>query len=197
MDRDTLTFDAALHQYRLGEREVPSVTQVIDAVLPGWHASEWHKLRGTAVHRACQLLDERRLEWSSVDPQIKGRLQAWTKFLADARASILGVEMQLGSVAFQFAGTLDRLLQIDGDVVLADIKGTIEPQVELQLGGYSLLCPKHKKPVRAVAVQLGDDERYKTRWLPKRQLRLAENAFLATLTVFNFMKANGIKGDRR
>ncbi|MDO8598041.1 MAG: hypothetical protein Q7R45_15640, partial [Sulfuricaulis sp.] len=124
------TFDADRHEYRIGERIVPSVTQIIRAVLPGWQASEWHMQRGTALHHGCRLLDQGVLDWASVSPEIMPRVLAWQQFRLDAYATISAVEVQLASDRYWFAGTCDRVLArgVDSDII-CELKSTVEPQV--------------------------------------------------------------------
>lgn len=186
-----------LHEYRLDGQRLPSVTQILRRVLPGWQAAEWYLQRGRALHHACRLLDCGDLDWSSVSPEIEPRIRAWQKFLRDAPAHMLGVEVPVASRAYRFAGTCDRMLVYPGNVLtVADLKSTVEPQVILQLGGYSLLWREAGKgtPARAVAVQLNEDASYRTRWLNAHELRRAEQTFLAALTIFNFMEMNNLKG---
>lgn len=188
-----LAFDASAHEYRLAGHKVPSVTQVINAILPGWQASEWHKQRGRALHHGCALADKGVLDWATVSPEIEPRLRAWLKFRAEAKADVVAIERKLGSRAYQFAGTLDRLLVIcgGGERVLCDLKSTIEePQILVQLGGYSLLLPPGEKVRRAVGVELKADGNYSTRWVNQHELRRAEHHFLAVLTTFNLKKGN-------
>lgn len=191
-----LTFDEATHTYRLDGRVVPSVTQVIGSVLPGWQADEWYLQRGRALHHACALLDRGVLNWDSVAPEIIGRVRAWQRFVADSRAIIMGIETPHADSVYRFAGTIDRILFVDGVElpVICDLKSTIEPQVRVQLGGYSVLSGVGgKRPRRAVAVELHDDATYKTLWLNDHEMRRAEQTFLAALTVHNFKTMHGIR----
>ena len=183
-----LQFDAERHEYRLAGRLVPSVTQVIRAVLPGWEASEWHMQRGTALHHGCRLLDQGVLDWQSVSPEIGPRIQAWQKFRKDSMVDVVSVETPLFSERYWFAGTCDRMLARGiASGIVCDLKSTIEPQVRVQLGGYSILwAARGAKPHAAVAVELRADGTYRCLWLDAAELRIAEQTFLAALTIHNF-----------
>ena len=192
----TLTFNAFNHAYHLDGKSVPSVTTIIRAVIAGWSASEWHMQRGTAVHRACELLDQGLLDRATVFPEIESRVKAWEKFRADYPGIVETMETPLGSERYRFAGTPDRVFLEKNHHVIVDLKSSIEPQVKLQLGGYSLLWAENRgdgrKIAKAGAVELRENGTYSVLWLSAHQLRRAEQQFLALLTVYNFMNDNDL-----
>jgi len=192
----TLTFNAFNHAYHLDGKRVPSVTTIIRAVLGCWNASEWHMQRGTAVHRACELLDYGTLDRATVFPEIESRVNAWEKFRADYPGSVETIETPLGSERYRFAGTPDRIFLEDNRHVLVDLKSSIEPQVQLQLAGYSLLWAENRgdgrKITKAGAVELRANGTYSVLWLSAHQLRRAEQQFLALLNVYGFMNENDL-----
>lgn len=198
------TFDPESHCYRIDGRAVPSVTEVISAILPGWQAEAYFLQRGRALHYACELDDRGVLDWESVSVEIEGRVLAWRKFRNEWPACMVESERQLFSTAYNFAGTFDRVFERDGRLIIADLKSTCEPQVRLQLGGYSLLW-KEWKGIKnraahlngGVAIQLNSDETYRTLWVSERELSRHESQFLAALTLFGFAKAHNLKGSDR
>src|SRR6185369_16884352 len=108
-------FNADKHEYRIDGSVIPSVTQVIGTVLPGWQASQTKKDRGTAVHRMCSLLDDNKLEWDLVSKEIEGRVHAWRHFREDFPSTTVLNETSLAHPIHRYAGTLDRLLEIGKD----------------------------------------------------------------------------------
>lgn len=188
-----LEFQEADHTYRLNGRVLPSVTQIIRAVLPGWEASEWYLQRGRALHVGCELLARNRLHWPSVHPEIEPRLRALEKFLKESGAVVLGTEVKGACEKFQFAGKRDGDLLHLGERVTVDWKSTICPQVIVQLGGYWWTCPEDEKPTKAVAVELRDDATYRCEWIGKHELRRAAQMFLNCLSVYGFMQAHNLK----
>lgn len=203
-DDKQLTFDEESHTYRIGGQVVPSVTSVIGRVMPVWQADEFYLQRGRALHHGCVLSDRGTLDWNSVSPEIEGRILAWRNFRQQWPAGIIEMEMPLGSTAYRFAGTFDRLFEFDGEYILCDIKSTVEPQVEIQLGGYSLLWKervgilgrnRREWVARAVAVQVNPDETYRATWFDGAALRRAESAFIACLTIHNFMESRNLRGN--
>ncbi len=186
-----LTFDQESHRYAVDGRAIPSVTQVINSILPGWKADEWHMQKGTAMHYGCRLMDEGRLDWSSVAPEIMGRLRAWEKFRAEYPPKVLASEAPLAHPTFRFAGTLDRVFVSSGAALaLCDIKSTIAPQVKVQLGAYKLLwdeCSNDSRTItEGVAVELSDDGTYRTLWIDRKELERCGRVFLACLTIQGF-----------
>lgn len=187
-----LTFKPETHEYRLDGQVVPSVTQVVHRVFPGWQADEMYLARGTALHEACQALDEDFLDWSTVPSAIAGKVRAWQAFTQDCGMIAIDIERPLASQRYRFAGTLDRTFSYPGvGLVVCDLKSTIESRVRVQLGGYSLLLTESgQKPDRGVAVELRQDGTYRTLWLDRAALKICEQTFLGALTVFNFMETH-------
>ncbi len=194
-----LDFDPAEHAYRIDGVRVPSVTQVIRHVVPGFQADPYYLQRGTAIHHGCRLLDDGKLDWSSVAPEILPRIQAWEKFRHDWPAELVANEKPLGNPLLMFAGTLDRLFRWEGKLVLADIKSSFEPQSFLQLGGYANLVAGNsevgQRVHRGVVVEVRDDGTYRAEWRDQGALRRAEQQFLACLTIYGFMKTHNLKGN--
>lgn len=198
-----IEFNAEKHEYRIDGRIVPSVTEVIGAVLPGWQADSFYLSRGRAMHHACHLADEGRLDWDSVHPEIAGRVRAWQKFREDFPAKVVASETPIGHRIYGFAGTLDRVLESYGELIICDLKSSIAAQVRLQLAAYRMLwsyggpadAPMiHPMIRRAVAVELHDDA-YKTLWMRPDELLRCEKQFLACLSVFNFIQEHNLRKD--
>jgi hypothetical protein len=191
-----LTIDAD-HVYRFNGVQVPSVTQVINSIMPGWQADEWYLQRGTAMHHGCRLHDDGKLDWSSVAPEIAGRVRAWQKFRSQFPAKVVACEQSLCHPVFMFAGTLDRALLADGALVICDLKSSIAPQVKVQLGAYRLLWEHHAGVVtrntKGLAVELSDDGSYRTLWVDRGELDRCGRTFLSALTVFNFKQRESLK----
>lgn len=182
-----LTMDSD-HRYRIGGVEIPSVTQVINSVLPGWKADEYFLTRGSAMHAGCELMDAGTLDWSSVAPEIEGRLRAWQKFREEYPATVAACEVPLSHQLYRFAGTLDRVFVEPYAHVIGDIKSSIAPQVVIQLGAYSLLWEArgNAKISRGVAIELTDAGTYRTKWFTRRELEHGGRIFLACLSIHSF-----------
>jgi len=124
-----LTFDEALHEYRLGGVRVPSVTQLLAPLcsFEGIPTSVLEAKRdlGQRVHFACQLDDEDDLEESSVGDDVLGYLEGYRRFRRETGAAVVLNEQRVADHVMRFAGTLDRVLQIAGVKWLVDLKTCI------------------------------------------------------------------------
>jgi hypothetical protein len=136
---DGFAYSEPTHQYFIDGVEVPSVTTILKSagIIDDRFYTEAGRERGTAVHLACQLLDEDDLDFDSVAEEISGYLKAYQAFKKDSGFKPLKIEEGVYNRVYQYAGRYDRLGEIDGKIVLMDIKtGAIPKWVELQLLGY-------------------------------------------------------------
>jgi hypothetical protein len=164
-----LLFDAEKHEYSLNGVIVPSVTQILeDAGVIDYsfisHATREMALhRGSMVHLACQLYDERDLVESSVDPAIVPYLNAWKRFLSETGFILETdqIEKRFYNERWAYAGTRDRRGKLRGMPTVADIKTNDAPEwVRMQLAAY---CEFERFPttVGRMAVELHSDETYR------------------------------------
>jgi hypothetical protein len=124
-----LTFDEAAHVYRAGGVVVPSVTQVLSPLVDfsgiPEHVLEAKRQLGQEVHFACQLDDEDDLDESSVAPHVAPYLASWRAFKRDTGAEVLMNERRVFDPLLLFAGTLDRVVWLNGHHWLIDLKTCI------------------------------------------------------------------------
>jgi len=184
-------FDQETHTYRINDRIVPSVTQILTDIFGKryWY-DDWSTQRGRAIHTAINYLVEDCLDWGSVHNDIKGYLDAFVRFLDETKFKIIKSEEILYSKTYNFAGTSDLLMSDNnGQTILADIKSSVEPIVKLQLAGYAILYQENKIiPKRFCAIELSGDAKYKLHWYS--DIKYARHTFLACLSIYNFKIAN-------
>lgn len=187
-----LSFDEATHTYRLLGGPVPSVTQILAPLvdLSGIPASILDAKRqlGQDVHYACQLLDEDDLDEDSIEESIEPYVQAYRQFKVDTGAAVLENERKVAEPMLMYAGTLDRVMQINGTKWLVDLKTCIS--VPLAVG------PQTAAYMRA----LGDNSvthRAALRLRPDGTYRLDPltgvndwSVFMACLTLHRFKESN-------
>lgn len=124
-----LAFDEATHTYRFLGQVVPSVTQILRPLadfsgVPR-EVLEAKRALGQRVHLACQLFDEDDLDWASIEPDVGGYLDAWIAFRRDTGCEVLAVEERVCEPMLGYAGTLDRIILINGAKTLVDLKTSI------------------------------------------------------------------------
>jgi hypothetical protein len=184
------TFDPLHHVYTIDGQPVPSVTQVLSAMVPQWQPDDpWYMERGTAVHAAGALIAYDDL--GEFDPVIAPQVEACRLFYKDFRPVVRHVEEPVYSKLYRFAGTLDLGADITGKPTLIDWKGSLPKSVQWQLGAYSIaaretLGTNYKT---GFGVELRNDGTYKKG--ETYDLVRAGREFLGFLTAFNSMKREG------
>lgn len=177
-------FDEANHVYYVDGEAWPSVTQILkeESVIDDEWFTEYGRWRGSAVHRATQLLDEGRLDPKSVAEELRGYVKAWASFLKATKFRPALIEQYVWSESHRYCGTLDRSGVFAGQEpgtagVLIDIK-TYTPQdwAGLQLAGYGHAL-EPREVFRRIAVRLKADG-YELREFPIGDYLPDVNVFL-------------------
>lgn len=195
-------FDEPTHVYRLNGVVIPSVTTILrplydfrmidPAIL---HAKA---ALGTAVHRACELLDNDDLDQETDEGKaglepIAGYLAGYVKFKAEVRPVVLENESRLFHPVHRYAGTIDRRYTINRDLWDIDLKSTVamSPVVGLQTAAYSELFKANgdRRRPRRGALQLFPDGKYKL-WEFKDPSDIA--VFLSLLNIHRFKERHEI-----
>lgn len=199
---DGFTYSEPTHQYFIDGVEVPSVTTILKSagIIDDRFYTEVGRERGTAVHLACQLLDEDDLDFDSVAEEISGYLKAYQSFKKDSGFVPLKIEEGVYNRVYQYAGRYDRLGEIDGKIVLMDIKtGAIPKWVELQLIGYETaivdmgrVFQNFVNPVEELfALQLRENGAYTLKAIEGG--REKQEVFLSAVRLYHWKKNNGVK----
>lgn len=186
------TFDADTHTYMIDGRPVPSVTQVLSDLIPGWKASEWYLNRGTAVH-ACAAMIASGIDFD-YDPIIEGQVKACKRFFAEVKPVVLDVERKLFSLKYGFAGTYDLRCGLNGSVTMVDFKASFSKSLPYQLSAYAILhdeIPGYSLIKSGVGVQLNDDGTYQMSQV--YDLRRYKQGFLALLSAYNIRRECKVK----
>lgn len=193
-----LTFEPGSHTYRLDGRLIPNVTRVIEPLAELWRVPrdvlEAAQVRGTRVHKVCELEDLGTLDESSVNEALGGYLAGWRRFKAEHGFEPDLIETRIVNVARQYAGTLDRTgymrVGTRRRYVLLDIKsGILTECAGVQTAAYKAGLPvgarAWPKPITLRAgVKLSEDGTYRLRIFDDDDLDLA--VFYSCLTVFNW-----------
>jgi hypothetical protein len=144
--------------------------------------------RGSAVHAACQYLDEGCLDWDSVLPEHEGYVRAWERAMRECCFVWDGVEEELYHTQYQYAGRRDRRGRIGQSRVVADIKtGALYPQTAMQLAAY--VAPlESPRSHRRFAVRLKPDGTYTVKEYPVAEFGRDWNNFLILLSAWRIKR---------
>lgn len=138
-----LAFDEATHTYRANGIVVPSNTQILRAtgfIDTNVWATDWHLTRGRFIHLACEYYDLGKLDIASLDPEIERYIQSYIRFRElSNNVQIVSVEERVYCSTWEFAGTLDREILINGLPAILDLKsGSWAKWHQIQLAGYCI-----------------------------------------------------------
>ena len=179
------SFDATSHTYTINGRLVPSVTQVLGDLLPGWQASEWHMQRGTAVHACAAMIAQGKA--FDHDPAIAGQVAAIRKFFSEVKPQVLEVEKRLFAEGYGYAGTCDMVAVFKKAAVVVDWKATVTAAAQYQVAAYALAMNLDY----GCAVEIREDGTY--HMTPIWELRRYKQKWLALLSAYNIRRECGIK----
>lgn len=127
-----IEFFPETHQYLLDGEEVPSVTTILNYMSDVEYSKvspavlEQAARRGSLVHEYTELIDYG-CEPDEVEYEVVGYLKAYKDFLRDYKPDWLLVEEPLYSEEYGYAGTVDRIGYIDGQLSVVDIKTLASP----------------------------------------------------------------------
>lgn len=136
------SYDPDLHRYTLDGRVIPGITRVLE--LTGFVDKAWFteasRRRGTDVHRACWFLAEKDLDWNTVAPEHRARVEGFARFLEDVKPTLALAETPLYSERYQFGGTPDFMFHVGRETWIVDVKtGKAGLAAELQTAAQRVL----------------------------------------------------------
>lgn len=188
----TVTYDIDQHIYRDGDEVVPGVTDILTAggLIDTRYFTDEARDRGTRVAVYTSLDDEGDLDELAepVQPYIR-YIQAWRSFLKERRATVVHNEKAFYDKTYRYAGTVDRVVGIDGALWLIDIKtGGLYPSYGPQTAAYANLVGGIRHNNR-MAVLLKPNGSY----VPKRYKDPGDwSVFASALVLYHFRKENGL-----
>ena len=183
-----MKFDQATHRYTDDAgRVLPSVTTVINDLIPCHKADQYYLDRGTAIHDAAAFIMTGH-EFDA-DPAIEGHITAIRKWKRDIKPQVVLVETMVGSDKYRYAGRLDLVAVISGKLTVIDWKSSLSAGVPYQVAAYAMAleevnpaCPAN----HGAGVELHADGTYKMTemW----NLKPYKRDFLNLLAAYNIRK---------
>lgn len=131
--RDLLSFDEATHTYRDAGGVVPGVTSILrplsnfEGVNPAVLAAKADL--GRRVHTACEFDDDGDLDEETVQEDVAPYLAGYRRFRRDTGAVVVLNEVKVFDRALRYAGTLDRVMWLNGAKWLVDLKTCISTPI--------------------------------------------------------------------
>jgi len=170
-----ITFDPVLHVYQLGDRRLPSVTEILQAlgIVRVYGSNTNNALRGKAVHEACCLYDSNLLDESETSPEVMCYVNSWKQFIASTKPTVEMSEQIVWSDEYEAAGTVDRVLKFpDTRIVVTELKtGSERDWHRLQSAMYCKLLEVNNYHVDdALLVYLKGDGKYKSVYLSEEDI---------------------------
>lgn len=191
-----LTFEPDTHEYRLDGVRVPSVTRIISTI-QAWHGIptdvlEHARERGSKVDAAVNAYDASTLNVDALEDEIVPYVLAWQRFRRQSKCVLIDSQYRGANACYRYAGTLDKIIEINKSPFLVEIKATdaIEPEAALQTAAYSrfdAITEKYGNKLRRATLQLRSDA--DTRWHEWNDLSDFPT-FLAALTLANWRQAH-------
>lgn len=197
-----LDFDEESHTYTIGERKLPSVTQILKPLVdyagipPSIlaHACE----RGNYVHKACEMYLLGTLDEESLNEECAPYFEGFKRFLDETGFEPELIEQRVHHSKLMYAGTVDL-----GGVLppmgrkrkshraMIDIKTTFKlmksvgPQTAAYADAWASSNPKELHFDERYGLQLKKDGSYK---LEPMRAPTDSNTFLSCLNIYNFMQ---------
>ena len=140
-------FDPELHRYTVEGVVLPSVTTILKLVYPIRGAMQ-AAARGTEVHRLTECYDLG--QTSETTPELVPYVYAYVKFRRDYGFEPLLIEQRVYHPVQLYAGTLDRIGEINGHMAVLDLKTSqaLRPMTGLQLAAYKEAWNHHQPDIR-------------------------------------------------
>ena len=147
---DSLDFQEKDHTYRLNGALLPSVTTIMKPLSDNKYSSVRADVLGNAankgsiVHNAIENYLKFGIE--DISEEYKPYFLAFLEFLSDKQPTILATETKVYHKHLRYAGTVDLVCIIDGEVFLIDYKTTavlMEMLTRVQLEAYAKAMESH------------------------------------------------------
>lgn len=193
--KEAFSFDREAHVYSLGDRVLPSVTEILRGaglVDDRWWtaAAAW---RGSAVHLACWYDDQNDLNESQLDPTLRPYVDAYRKFKFETGFEPTDIETPLYNDLLGYAGTPDRIGKINGKrLCVPDLKSGASSKVtRFQTVAYTACLPSPRKYVR-MEVRLQPNGRYSLQVYEPKDFDADYRSWQAIVEVFRLRRELGI-----
>ncbi len=184
-------FREADHSYWLDGRRMESVTEILSSsgIADYRWSSEEAMTRGKYVHSATEMIDRGTLDWSDLDPILLPFCEAYQAFIEDKKPVILLSEKPMYHPELFFAGKPDRVMEMDGAIILPDLKSGIPSRATaVQTAAYRELVrvSENINCRKCFSLHLRNDGAYRLNLI--ENISRHYNIFLAALMVERYKR---------
>lgn len=188
-----LVFEEEGHIYRLNGFEIPSVSAVMEPLSAARYKGisqltlDQAAARGTAVHSAIE--DYIKFEIEDYPAEYEGYFAGFLEWMGKTGAVPVASEMRIYHKIMRYAGTVDLLATINGELTLVDFKTTqtINSSAGIQLAAYEHALETHGIEVRHKHIlRLKKDGGYEAREFPAKDIK-SWQVFAALKTVYDYI----------
>lgn len=152
--QNSFIFDEKDHIYRLNNRIIPSVTQILQAegITDFSHCDDSDRDFGKAGHKVTELWDKGKLDIKTISEPLIPCLDLWRKFLKDFDVTIFpgAIEKPIYSSRYLFGTTPDRVGLVNDKVTVIELKFSkaIQKSTGIQLAAQAIASTEHYGKVR-------------------------------------------------
>lgn len=175
--------------YKVGKLQMPRVTSILRTLqLVRYPDDPAAMALGTASHLAIRYLLEQRLEWKSLDEQVRPRVEAARKFCKQLDVQPIDIERTVAS-NLGYAGTPDLICTFGRTPQRAVIDwkcGKPQHAAALQLVAYA--GASATAPMGRMTVELKDDGDYSLIVWPAADWYTDWRAWLGALSLFSWVQ---------
>jgi hypothetical protein len=169
MSEPRVEFDADTHTYKVGGEVWPSVTQILkdEGLIDTRFYNTEARDRGSMVADAIEYANQNDLDESSLDPQLRGYVEAWRKWCRDFRVEIVESEKIVWHEGMRYCGKADAIVRAitvtcNAEIIIDAKTGGSEFWHPYQLIAYKRCLPD--PTMQRGNVYLRDDGKYTCRW---------------------------------
>lgn len=167
----SFSFDPVSHIYKLGDRVLPSCTQILreEGYIDASWFTEESRTRGTYVHQACALWNEGELDYDALDASLKGYVDAWALFVQQTGYQSLICETPMYSEVWGYGVTPDDFGLLCGRLAVVERKtGHVPRWCALQTASQAMAIQERYPEYEGKHI-----ERYGIALLPDGKYQLA------------------------
>lgn len=144
-NQNEIKFIESTHEYYVGGRRLPSVSEIMKPLSEQTYLNINPRVlanaakRGTAVHLAVEMFEE--LGVDSTDAEVRQIVQNYK--VAKRLKKFNPIYQEIRLTNGEYCGTLDMIAEMDGKIVIIDLKNTAKINHDLlavQLQAYRELC---------------------------------------------------------